>query len=488
MKNTRKGFTLVELLVVIAILAILATVSVVGYTSFINRANDSVAQQELTQIRDYYIASKYIKEVAVDDNLVRELGLQGNILRGKVGEDVIYKYTVKTGVAYWNTTTNSISSTKLDAWEEVLCDHAHKETIEGKDPTCTETGLTEGLKCTDCGTVLTSQTEIPAPGHLDENGDKVCDRNCGHTHNFVGANCQIEGACECGAKGAKAPSVHANVVTDEAVPATCVATGKTEGSHCGACGVTIEAQTDTDMIPHSAGSNGKCSCGASLVYLVVGPWNVSGKTERYTVYYFKSETDNGWADMKETGEAGVYEAYIPNGYTKISFCRMDGSIAENGWTNNNPFWNQTEDLTVTAGGRFTIVDPWGNEANQKKATGTWGTVLYLKPNSNWTQGNARFAAYFFNDSKTKTVWESMTDYNGDGTFEVIVPEGCTNIIFCRMNPKFSDNNWNPNNYTDETKRVWDQTADLTVPTNGKNLYTVPTGAWGGSNNDHWSTK
>ena len=59
--NTRKGFTLVELLVVIAILAILATVSVVGYTSFINRANNSVAASELTQIRDYAISVDMVK-------------------------------------------------------------------------------------------------------------------------------------------------------------------------------------------------------------------------------------------------------------------------------------------------------------------------------------------------------------------------------------------------------------------------------------------
>ena len=41
MKQTKKGFTLVELLVVIAILAILATVSVVGYTAFIQKAHQS---------------------------------------------------------------------------------------------------------------------------------------------------------------------------------------------------------------------------------------------------------------------------------------------------------------------------------------------------------------------------------------------------------------------------------------------------------------
>ncbi len=50
MKQTKKGFTLVELLVVIAILAILATVSVVGYTSFIARANLSNDQATISMI------------------------------------------------------------------------------------------------------------------------------------------------------------------------------------------------------------------------------------------------------------------------------------------------------------------------------------------------------------------------------------------------------------------------------------------------------
>ena len=49
--NTRKGFTLVELLVVIAILAILATVSVVGYTAFINGADEQAVITEAEQIK-----------------------------------------------------------------------------------------------------------------------------------------------------------------------------------------------------------------------------------------------------------------------------------------------------------------------------------------------------------------------------------------------------------------------------------------------------
>ena len=94
-------------------------------------------------------------------------------------------------------------------------------------------------------------------------------------------------------------------------------------------------------------------------------------------------------------------------------------------------------------------------------------ALYLKPNSNWTQANARFAAYFFGNGET---WVSMTDSNGDGIYEVQKPtnKNYPNVIFCRMNPSASANNWN---------NKWNQTADLTVPTDGNNLYTVKDGAW-----------
>ena len=70
--NTRKGFTLVELLVVIAILAILATVSVVGYTSFINRANVSNAQTEAHQVQttiESFIISGYPYELGKKDDV-----------------------------------------------------------------------------------------------------------------------------------------------------------------------------------------------------------------------------------------------------------------------------------------------------------------------------------------------------------------------------------------------------------------------------------
>ena len=50
-----KGFTLVELLVVIAIVAILAIVSVAGYTQFIANARENNVVNELTQLRDMFV-------------------------------------------------------------------------------------------------------------------------------------------------------------------------------------------------------------------------------------------------------------------------------------------------------------------------------------------------------------------------------------------------------------------------------------------------
>lgn len=103
-------------------------------------------------------------------------------------------------------------------------------------------------------------------------------------------------------------------------------------------------------------------------------------------------------------------------------------------------------------------------------------MLYLEPNSNWTQANARFAAYFFGNGET---WVSMTK-TSDGYYQVPVPKDkiYPNIIFCRMNPSAPANNWN---------NKWNQTGDLVIPTDGKNLFTLPNSSWDGATAT-WSVK
>lgn len=105
--------------------------------------------------------------------------------------------------------------------------------------------------------------------------------------------------------------------------------------------------------------------------------------------------------------------------------------------------------------------------------------IYLKPNSIWTQANARFAVYVFEDGLPEK-WSDMIDSDEDGIYELNKDAiaGYTNIIFCRMNPGAADNNWT---------NKWNQTSDLKVPTDGKNLYTVAAGTWDYGNGT-WSVK
>ena len=103
------------------------------------------------------------------------------------------------------------------------------------------------------------------------------------------------------------------------------------------------------------------------------------------------------------------------------------------------------------------------------------TTVYLVPNSNWTQANARFAMYYWNNGGSH--WTDLTDADGDGMYEAVLPAGYTNLIFCRMNPSATANDWS---------NKWNQTADLTLPTDGTNCYTVANGTWDNGGGT-WST-
>ncbi len=93
---------------------------------------------------------------------------------------------------------------------------------------------------------------------------------------------------------------------------------------------------------------------------------------------------------------------------------------------------------------------------------------FLVPNANWKVDGARFAIYFFGNGET---WVSMKDDNGDGVYVGNKPTDgkiYPSMIFCRMNPNNAANNWN---------NKWNQTADLTCPSDGTNCYTVKAGTW-----------
>ena len=124
----------------------------------------------------------------------------------------------------------------------------HKEEIDAaKEPSCTETGLTEGRHCSVCGEVLAAQEEIPALGHKEE------------------------------IDAAKEPS--------------CTETGLTEGRHCSVCGEVLAAQEEIPALGHDwirasfkrpqvcavCGEKGEEALGYKLFILALNP-----ETEKHT--------------------------------------------------------------------------------------------------------------------------------------------------------------------------------------------------------------
>ena len=111
--------------------------------------------------------------------------------------------------------------------EEIQALGHTEKTLDGKDATCTENGLTAGVMCTTCDKIIVPQTVIPAAGHTDENKDYVCDV------------CHEELCTE-----------HQEVVVP-GVDATCTNSGLTEGKKCSICGDVLKAQTEIPALGHS---------------------------------------------------------------------------------------------------------------------------------------------------------------------------------------------------------------------------------------------
>ena len=123
----------------------------------------------------------------------------------------------------------------------------HNEVLDtATDPTCTNVGLTEGSHCDRCGEVLVAQETIPAVGHNYES-------------TVIIPTCTEKGytlhTCVCGDtyKDSYVDALGHTEVIDEAVPATCTLSGKTEGKHCSVCDTIIVKQKVIPTKGHTPG-------------------------------------------------------------------------------------------------------------------------------------------------------------------------------------------------------------------------------------------
>ena len=103
--------------------------------------------------------------------------------------------------------------------------------------------------------------------------------------------------------------------------------------------------------------------------------------------------------------------------------------------------------------------------------------VYLVPNDDWKSADAWFSAHFFN-SEGGFADVKLTDEDANGIYECSVPADMEQVLFCRMNPVYTEFAWNDETVTD---RVWNQTADEVIGVEPDNYYYIldwAKGVWG----------
>ena len=136
--------------------------------------------------------------------------------------------------------------------QEVIAANGHaEEIIPGKAATCTEDELTEGKKCSVCGEITVAQEVIVANGHAEEiiPGKAATCTEDGLTE---GKKCSVCG--EITVAQQVVPATGHSEVIDAAVAATCTTTGLTEGKHCAVCGEVLVERQITPALGHTYGA------------------------------------------------------------------------------------------------------------------------------------------------------------------------------------------------------------------------------------------
>ena len=109
------------------------------------------------------------------------------------------------------------------------------------EPTCTDTGLTEGKHCSVCNTVLTAQAVTPAKGHSWDEGTITTEAGCEDTgvKTYTCTTCKAT-------KTEEVPATGHHLTKTDAKAATCTEDGNKEYWTCETCGKVFKADQQTE--------------------------------------------------------------------------------------------------------------------------------------------------------------------------------------------------------------------------------------------------
>ena len=226
---------------------------------------------------------------------------------------------------------------------KVLVEKGHtEEIIPGKDASCTETGLTEGKKCSVCGEIIVAQEEIPANGHdynkavtaptCTEQGYTTYTCACGDTYkdNYVDATghsytsevtkaptCVDKGektfTCACGDTYTQEIAAKGHTLTQvEAKAPTCTEAGYEAYEYCSECDYTtfnaVEAtghKYETEVTKPTCTEKGyttyTCACGDTYSQEIAA----KGHTEETIPGKAATCTETGLTEGKKCSVCGT---------------------------------------------------------------------------------------------------------------------------------------------------------------------------------------
>ena len=239
---------------------------------------------------------------------------------------------------------DAAGTTETTVAAETLPALGHTEvTDEAVEPTCTETGKTEGKHCSVCNEVLVAQTDIPALGHSWGEGVVTTAPDYGVTGEmtFTCTVCGVvrtediaalehhmkevagkEATCTEGGWTAYQicedtdcdliqnreliPAAGHTEVVDQAVEPTCTETGKTEGKHCSVCNEVLVAQTIIPAAGHRF-ENGACQvCG----YDAVAEYNGTKYASLQAAINAASQKNGGQTEVTLLGDLTITETIV----------------------------------------------------------------------------------------------------------------------------------------------------------------------------------
>ena len=129
MKTNKKGFTLVELVIVIAVIAILAAVLIPTFSGIIARANANAAKQRAVAVRDE-ILGKYYNSIEDMDGLI--------IVIDKADKNYVFLFDVKAEDDQMIAMTDEQFADMVDAGDIGEPQPGLLNTIYGDDPDMSE--------------------------------------------------------------------------------------------------------------------------------------------------------------------------------------------------------------------------------------------------------------------------------------------------------------------------------------------------------------